>query len=372
VRIAFFAHSWRSDWNHGNAHFLRGLVSALVDAGHVVRTFEPHDAWSARELAAERGPAALEAYRAAYPALRPELYDEATLDLDVALDGAELVVVHEWTAPALVARIGRHRRDGGRYTLLFHDTHHRSVSSPADIAALVLDDYDGVLAFGETVRERYVRAGWSRLVWTWHEAADVRVFRPQPPPAGRDDLVFIGNWGDDERTRELDTFLFEPARTLRLTGHVHGVRYPPSGVEAVHAAGLTYAGYAPNHQAPAIFARHRVTVHVPRAPYARALAGVPTIRMFEALACGIPLVSAPWSDTEGLFRAGTDYLTATDARSMAGQLNAVLHEHGLAESLVAAGLRTIAERHTCDHRASELMRIVEGLRGRAVREVVAS
>ena len=372
MRIAFFAHSWRSDWNHGNAHFLRGLVSALVDAGHTVRTFEPHDAWSARELAAERGPAALEAYRAAYPALRPELYDEATLDLDVALDGAELVVVHEWTAPALVARIGRHRRAGGRYTLLFHDTHHRSVSSPADIAALVLDDYDGVLAFGETVRERYVRAGWSRHVWTWHEAADVRVFRPQPPPAGRDDLVFIGNWGDDERTRELDTFLFEPARALGLTGHVHGVRYPTRGVEAVHAAGLTYAGYAPNHQAPAIFARHRVTVHVPRAPYARALAGVPTIRMFEALACGIPLVSAPWSDTEGLFRAGTDYLTATDARSMAGQLNAVLHEHGLADSLAAAGLRTIAERHTCDHRASELLRIVEGLRGRAAREVVAS
>jgi spore maturation protein CgeB len=372
VRIAFFAHSWRSDWNHGNAHFLRGVAGALTRRGHVVRTFEPHDAWSARELAADRGPAALDAFRAAYPALRPELYDEATVDLDALLDGAELVVVHEWTAPALVARIGRHRRDGGRYTLLFHDTHHRSVSSPADIAGLVLDDYDGVLAFGETVRERYVRAGWSRLVWTWHEAADVRVFRPHPAPAVRDDLVFIGNWGDDERTRELGTFLFAPARALGLSGHVHGVRYPPDGIASVEAAGLAYAGYAPNHQAPAIFARHRVTVHVPRAPYARALAGVPTIRMFEALACGIPLVSAPWTDSEGLFRAGTDYLTATDTPSMVRQLGAVLQDRALAASLAAAGLKTIASRHTCDHRVDELMRIVESLRGRSACEVVAS
>jgi spore maturation protein CgeB len=371
VRLAFFAHSWRSDWNHGNAHFLRGLFGALTAGGHVVRTFEPADAWSARELIADRGEAAASAYREAYPALQPELFDEATLDLDAALDEAEVVVVHEWTSPALVARIGRHRRAGGAYTLLFHDTHHRSVSSPHDLARLPLDDYDGVLAFGETVRERYVQAGWSSRVWTWHEAADVRVFGPQPPPAERSDLVFIGNWGDDERTAELDTFLLRPARRLGLTGHVHGVRYPPRGVEAVQAAGLIYMGYAPNHHAPAVFARHRVTVHVPRAPYARALAGVPTIRMFEALACGIPLVSAPWTDSEGLFRAGLDYLSANDEETMTRQLNAVLHEPGLAESLAASGLETIATRHTCDHRAGELLRIVASLRGCPAREVVA-
>jgi spore maturation protein CgeB len=347
------------------------VVGALVAAGHQVRTFEPHDAWSARELAAERGAAGLEAYRVAYPFLHPELYDEATVDLDAALDGADVVIVHEWTAPAVVARIGAHRRHGGRYTLLFHDTHHRSVTNPDELAALPLGDYDGVLAFGETVRERYVQAGWSRRVWTWHEAADPRVFRPQPRPAKRDDLVFIGNWGDDERTRELETFLFQPARSLGLTGHVHGVRYPPGGLAAVEAAGLTYAGFAPNHQAPAIFARHSVTVHVPRGPYALALAGVPTIRMFEALASGIPLVSAPWSDSEGLFRGGVDYLTADSGPAMARQLDAVLHERGLADSLAASGLETITSRHTCDHRADELLRIVAGVRGRPVTEVMA-
>ena len=150
---------------------------------------------------------------------------------------------------------------------------------------------------------------------------------------------------------------------------MHGVRYPAAGVEAVESAGLVYAGYAPNHEAPAIFARHRVTVHVPRAPYARALAGVPTIRMFEALACGIPLVSAPWSDVERLFKGGVDHLMAQDTPSMIRQLDAVLHERGLAESLVEAGLHTIRSRHTCDHRAAELTAIVAGLRGQAASEV---
>ena len=50
-------------------------------------------------------------------------------------------------------------------------------------------------------------------------------------------------------------------------------------------------------------------MHVPRGPYAEALPGIPTIRVFEALACGIPLVSAPWDDCEGLFQPGRDYLS---------------------------------------------------------------
>ena len=55
---------------------------------------------------------------------------------------------------------------------------------------------------------------------------------------------------------------------------------------------------------PEVFARFRVTVHVPRRPYVEALPGIPTIRVFEALACGIPLVCAPWDDAEGLFTPG--------------------------------------------------------------------
>src|SRR5690606_5068917 len=113
----------------------------------------------------------LAAFARAYPGLRSRLYDAATLDLDEALEGADLVLVHEWNDPALVSRIGLHRRRHGHYRLLFHDTHHRSVTDPQAMAAYALDDYDGVLAFGEVLREIYLAQGWVRRAWTWHEAA---------------------------------------------------------------------------------------------------------------------------------------------------------------------------------------------------------
>src|SRR5690606_35973689 len=218
------------------------------------------------------------------------LYRLDTLDLDRALDGVDLVLVHEWNDPALVARVGAHRRSAG-YLLLFHDTHHRAITAPREMARFDLRDYDGVLAFGDVVRRSYLERGWIQRAWTWHEAADVRVFYPRHE-VPRGDLVWIGNWGDEERSAELGEFLLEPARALGLSGSVYGVRYPEPAQQAVRAAGLRYQGWLPNHRAPEVFSRHRVTVHVPRRPYAGALPGVPTIRPFEALACGIPLISA--------------------------------------------------------------------------------
>ena len=68
--------------------------------------------------------------------------------------------------------------------------------------------------------------------------------------------------------------------------------------------GIGYAGYLPNLSAPEVYAQSRVALHVPRRQYANGLSGVPTIRVFEVLACGVPLVCSPWADTEGLFREG--------------------------------------------------------------------
>ncbi|HWH06010.1 MAG TPA: glycosyltransferase, partial [Gaiellaceae bacterium] len=264
-----------------------------------------------------------------------------------------------------VRRIGR-ARGPGSFALLFHDTHHRAVTQPDQMSRYDLSAYDGVLAFGEVLRELYLERGWAAEAWTWHEAADTRVFRPLPAEGVMRDLVWIGNWGDGERTRELEEFLLGPARVLGLSGSVHGVRYPEEARAAVARSGLDYRGWLPNAVAPAVFARHRVTVHVPRRPYVEALPGIPTIRPFEALACGIPLVSAPWHDVEGLFRAGEDHLVAADGAELCRALEAVLSDRELAASLRREGLRTIAERHTCAHRVDELLAIVGSLRPQAV------
>jgi spore maturation protein CgeB len=155
------------------------------------------------------------------------------------------------------------------------------------------------------------------------------------------------NWGDGERSAELHEFLLGPARSLGLRGHVHGVRYPREAADAVREAGLSYEGWLPNHRAPEAFARHRVTVHVPRRAYVRRVPGVPTIRVFEALACGIPLVCSPWEDRERLFRPGTDYLVARDGDEMAAHLRALVADPDRAARLAANGLETVRARHTC-------------------------
>ncbi len=359
MQFVFYLHSLVSDWNHGNAHFLRGVLRELVARGHRVRALEPHDSWSRANLLAQQGPAAIERFGSDFPELQATRYGP-DFDHAAALADADVVVVHEWTDPALIARIGRIRRES-RFTLLFHDTHHRAVSAASDIGGLMLEDYDGVLAFGAALRERYLREGWGRNVFVWHEAADTRLFRPRPEIALVADLVWIGNWGDDERTAELDAYLIRPAAELGLRGTVHGVRYPETALAALAEAGLRYGGWLANADVPRAFARHRMTVHVPRRPYVATLPGIPTIRMFEALACGIPLVSAPWEDSEGLFRTGTDYLRVESGAEMTATLSRLQADPAERAALAAAGLETIRARHSCAHRVDELLAILADL-----------
>lgn len=361
MRIVMFYHSLVSDWNHGNAHFLRGVITELLARRHDVQVYEPADAWSVRNLVTHHGLAPLAWFRSAYPDLESHRYELATLDLEAALEGADLVLVHEWNDPELVARVGQHRARHGGYRLLFHDTHHRAVTAVHEMQRFDLEHYDGVLAFGAVIRDLYLERGWAARAWTWHEAADLRVFRPWPELERERDLVWVGNWGDEERTSELREFLVEPARELGLTGTVHGVRYPESALRLLGGAGFEHRGWIPNFRAPQVFAAHRMTVHVPRRPYAGALPGIPTIRMFEALACGIPLVSAPWEDTESLFTAGEDYLVARDGGEMKRHLRQLLAEPEYAAALAERGRRTVAQRHTCAHRVSELLAIASEL-----------
>jgi spore maturation protein CgeB len=361
MHVALFCHSLRSCWNHGNAHFLRGVVTELLRRGHRVRVYEPETGWSMQNLLADEGPAALFGVEATYPGLPIVTYCPRALDLDQALDGVELVIVHEWTDTDLVARIGTYRARARSFALLYHDSHHRSVSDPSSMERTDLSNYDGVLAFGRVIRDLYLERGWIGRAWTWHEAADARVFRPLPGQPGRGDLVWVGNWGDGERTDELREFLLAPVRELGLRARTHGVRYPSHALDELAAAGIAHAGWLPNHEVPACFARYRVTIHVPRRFYRHELPGIPTIRPFEAMACGIPLITSPWRDDEDLFVRGEDYLMAETGAEMTRHLRDVLADRALASALAASGRRRILERHTCSHRADELLAICREL-----------
>lgn len=361
MRVVYFTQSLRSCWNHGNAHFVRGVLSELVARGHEVEAYEPEGAWSAANLIKDHGEQGFESFEENYPELRSRTYSRAEEGAGHAA-GADLVIVHEWNDPDLVAAVGRVRRRGGRFILLFHDTHHRAVSAPEEMHAYDLGDYHGVLAFGETISEIYRGWGWRNRVFTWHEAADVRRFHPPVEECSREGLIWIGNWGDGERSEDIVDYLLKPAHDAQLSLDVFGVRYPEQAQEMLRSMGAQYRGWIANAAAPEAFAKHLATVHVPRRYYTQLLPGIPTIRVFEALACGIPLVSAPWSDSEGLFRVGEDFLMVSNGEQMTRALTQLKNDAELRQNLVASGLETIRSRHTCGHRVDELLRIYEGLR----------
>ncbi len=371
MRVVMWYHSLLSDWNHGNAHFLRGVATELTGRGYKVRVFEPVDSWSRNNFVETHGLQPIREFHRVYPWLTSNLYSLRNLDLNEALADADVVIVHEWNEPDLVHRIGEHKAARGSYVLLFHDTHHRSATDPAAMARYDLRHYDGVLAFGNTVRDIYLRNRWARRAWTWHEAADTRTFRPLRSrwPAATcgshdadsstgGDLVWIGNWGDDERSAELQEYLIDPVRQLGLRATVFGVRYPDHARARLARAGIMYGGWLPNYRVPEVFARFRLTIHVPRRPYAQALPGIPTIRVFEALACGMPLISAPWYDDEHLFVPGRDFLFARDGREMKKHLERVLQDRAFARGMAACGHRRVLARHTCRHRADQLLGII--------------
>jgi len=360
MKFVLFYHSLISDWNHGNAHFLRGVVSELIARGHRVDVYEPAEGWSLKNLLEEQGAHAIATFRNAYPELMSRFYTADSLNLDAALEGADVCIVHEWNDPQLIKEIGISAAAAG-CRALFHDTHHRAATDRDSLAALDLSDYDGVLAFGKVICDQYLSNRWTHRAWIWHEAADVRRFHPKPDIPRQHDLVWVGNWGDDERSQELREFLIEPVAALKLDAEIYGVRYPPEALAALTDASIRYRGWLPNHRVPEVFAGAKCTVHVPRRAYTQTLSGIPTIRVFEALACGIPLVCAPWIDDEKLFTPGADYLIARDGSEMHAHLRAILEDHELATSLAAQGLQTITEKHTCAHRVDELLGILDQL-----------
>ncbi|MDT0676651.1 CgeB family protein [Autumnicola musiva] len=359
MKFVMFYHSLYSDWNHGNAHFLRGIVKELIKRGHEVDVYEPEGGWSLNNLIKDHGAEKLDEFRKYYPTLNPQFYNpEKKLNYENILGTADVVIVHEWNDPELVAEVGRKKEQYG-YKLLFHDTHHRAVSEEESMAKYDFSNYDGALVFGEIIKKIYTEKNWVKKAWTWHEAADAELFKPDRNEDKEGDLVWIGNWGDDERTGELMEFLIKPVKELGIKAKVYGVRYPEKAIKALEDANIEYGGWLPNYKVPEVFSKYKLTVHVPRRPYVEMLPGIPTIRPFEALSCGIPLITSPWEDSEGLFTPGEDYLIAKDGNDMGYKIAEVMKSAQLAQSLSENGRNTILSKHTCAHRVDELEKIID-------------
>ncbi len=366
MKISYFTHSLLSCWNHGNAHFLRGVLSELIRRGHDVSTYEPEGAWSLDNLLADAGEAGLDAFRQHYPDLHSHSFGPG-FDPAEACAEADLVIVHEWNEPALVAALGRARRNGARFTLLFHDTHHRAVSDPDAIRAFDLDGYDGVLAFGETLAAVYRRWGWGDRVFVWHEAADTRVFRP-PAVEGERLAAASGTASCGSATGA--TASARPSSSTSCSARRGG-----SPCRSTSTACAT-----PTRRGTRCAATRRITAAgcptLPRPPSSPATAPPCTCRGASTSSCcpaSRPSGSSrPWpaasrscpppgTTARGCSPPGRDFLMARSGAEMEKMLLALRDDADLRSALVAHGLATIAARHTCAHRVDELTAVLATL-----------
>jgi spore maturation protein CgeB len=356
MRIILFYPSLLADWSHGNAHFVRGYATELQERGHQVIVYEPAKDWSSGDPEKGSGTASITQFPTCFPGLPSVSYDSREINLTQALTGADLVIVHELTERTLVARIGRHRQRMQSFGLLFHDTHHRALTDPETMALYDLSHYDGVLARGDAIRQIYLEQGWASQAWTWHEAADTRIFYPRRRAGLDGDVVWMGNWCQQERAEQLHEFLLQPVQDSGIKAGAYGTRYPEAARIALAHTGIEYGGWLPFFRTPEVLARFCVTLHLPRRPYVHSLPGIPTIRLFEGLACGIPVVSSTWEDREGLFKEG-DFLIARSGQEMKKHLCDLLNDREFARATAAAGRRTVLARHTCAHRVDQLLDI---------------
>jgi spore maturation protein CgeB len=106
MRIVYFTQSIISDWNNGNAHFLRGIISELISRGIEVKVKEPIDGWSLSNLKQFYGDKVVKNFYENFPMLSSEFYNPQKFIPEEEIGEAQLVIVHEWNEPAIIKKIG--------------------------------------------------------------------------------------------------------------------------------------------------------------------------------------------------------------------------------------------------------------------------
>ncbi|HWR53888.1 MAG TPA: glycosyltransferase [Bryobacteraceae bacterium] len=363
MKLVIFGLSVSSSWGNGHATLWRGLIRALGRRGHQTVFYERDVAYYAshRDLTE-------------LPGLRLELYEDwpgvreaarrELADADVAMvtsfcpdgaDACELVqqsragisVFYDLDTPVTLDKL----RDGERVPY---------------IGRAGLEPFDLVLSYtgGPALENLKTRLG-ARQVAPLYGHVDPSLHRPvEPQPHYRADLSYLGTYAAD-RQKALEALLVDPAR--RMPGHrfvIGGAMYPPG---FPWTANIHFVRHLPPGEHPAFFASSRITLNVTRRAMA-AMGWCPSGRLFEAAACGTPVLSDRWDGLEHFYEPGREILLAStteEAIAAISMLDGELRQIG-----DAARERTLTE-HTAEHRAAELERLLESADGPALQTAAA-
>jgi spore maturation protein CgeB len=345
LRIVFLGLSITSSWGNGHATTYRGLMRELARRGHDVLFLERDVPWYGEHRDLPNPPYG-----------RTALYaDLASLRRDHMTDIAEadLVIVGSFVPDGVAVGDWVQSEAPGRAA--FYD-----IDTPVTLAALArsggtsylearqIAGYDLYLSFtGGPTLERVAREFGSPAARVLYCSVDPELYYPEAM-AQASDLGYMGTYSDD-RQPTLEALLLEPARhwakgRFEVAGaqYPEGIAWPPN---------VRYTAHLPPAQHRAFYNRQRFTLNVTRADMIRA-GWSPSVRIFEAAACGTPIVSDRWDGIESLLAPGEEIFLADTS----GDVLALLRDLPDDERREAGerARRRILSEHTAAHRAAEL------------------
>jgi spore maturation protein CgeB len=346
MRIVLLGLSITSSWGNGHATNYRALMRALDERGHDVLFLERDVPWYAAQRDLPDPPWGRTLLYSSLEELR-ERHAGAVRDADVVIVGSYVpdgVAVGEWvTATA-------------RGVPAFYD-----IDTPVTLAKLDRGDHEYLaphlipsyriyLSFtgGPTLRRLEDDLG-SPHAEAFHCLVDPELYFPEPT-AARWDLGYLGTYSED-RQPALERLLLEPARrdpSLRCV--VAGPQYPaeiewPANVERIE--------HLPPARHRRFYAEQRFTVNVTRADMARA-GWSPSVRLFEAGACAVPVISDAWEGLDAFFAPGREIIVAEQPDEV---LRALAEADGPA--IGAAARERVLREHTAEQRARQLEALVD-------------
>ncbi len=346
MKIIFIGLSITSSWGNGHATTYRGLVRELAARGHEVLFLEHDKPWYAANRDLPHPPYGRMHLYGSVEELRTHFSDEIA-SADAVIIGSyvpEGVAVGEWAADHV---------DG---VLAFYD-----IDTPVTLAKLAAGDeeyisaeliacYDLYLSFtgGPTLRRIENEYGSPRAV-PLYCSVDPELYFPEErdaPP--RWALGYLGTYSAD-RQPKLERLLLEPARrdpTLSMI--VAGPQYP---ADVSWPSNVTHIEHLPPSAHRRFYNDQRFTLNVTRAEMIR-VGHSPSVRLFEATACGVPIISDRWAGLDELFVPGEEILFADTTN----EVNAYLNDLSNAEArrIGERARHRVLAQHTAAHRAQEL------------------
>lgn len=348
--IVVFGLTISSSWGNGHATLWRSLAHALHRQGHRLTFFErdvPYYA-SHRDLHSLSGGELV-----LYPS-----WDDVRARAEQAIASADVTVVTSFCPDAVVASDAVL---SSRAKKVFYDLdtpvtldQRRRGQSVEYLPPYGLGDFDLVLSFtGGRALDGLRNDLGAKKAAPLYGSVDPSVHRPvAPDPRFQADLSYLGTYAAD-RQESLERLFIDPARTLSHRSFRVGGSMYPEGFP--WRPNIWYSAHVPPPDHPAFFASSKLTLNVTRGTMA-AMGHCPSGRLFEAAACGVPMVSDTFEGLERFFTPGLEILVARDAKDVIDAME--LPQQELRRIADAARERTLAE-HSGDVRAAELVRLIE-------------